>query len=228
VSGTGDTSGAASAGGAPEGRTASREGSTSGGGPASTGGSASTGGFSVGVISDTHGHLYPEVKAALHGVDFIIHAGDVGSPQVLAELRLIAPVTAVRGNCDYDSWALALPVRAELTLAGARLVVGHVGWQVQDWAEAANKATAASAAAAPQVAGAAHSAATGRIDAVIFGHSHQSLLERRSGMLYLNPGSAGPRRFNRPRSVARLVIRAGAPGDVAGRPELEAVIIDLD
>ena len=184
----------------------------------------------MGVISDTHGHLYPEVKAALQGVDFIIHAGDIGSPQVLAELRLIAPVTAVRGNCDYDSWALALPARAELTLAGARLVVGHVGWQVQDWAEAANKAAAASAAAAPPAAGAetAHSAATARIDAVIFGHSHQSLLERRSGMLYLNPGSAGPRRFNRPRSVARLVIRPGAPGDVAGRPELDAVIIDLD
>ena len=134
MSGTGDTSGTASTGGAPEGGAASEGGSASAGGSASTGGS-----FSVGVISDTHGHLYPEVKAALQGVDFIIHAGDIGSPQVLAELRLIAPVTAVRGNCDYDSWALALPARAELTLAGARLIVGHVGWQVQDWAEAANR-----------------------------------------------------------------------------------------
>jgi uncharacterized protein len=199
-------------------------------GTGSAGGSCSAGTpFSVGVISDTHGHLYPEVKAAMQGVDFIIHAGDVGSPQVLAELRLIAPVTAVRGNCDYDSWALALPARAELTLAGARLVVGHVGWQVQDWAEAANKALAASvAAAAPVTDAETVHLTTARIDAVIFGHSHQSLLERRSGMLYLNPGSAGPRRFNRPRSVARLVIRPGAPGDVAGRPELDAVIIDLD
>ncbi len=155
----------------------------------------------VGVLSDTHGHLYPEVRAALAGVDHIVHAGDIGSPQVLAELRAMAPVTAVRGNCDYDAWALALPVRAEATLAGARFAVGHVRWQVE---------------------------AGGFIDVVIFGHSHQPLLERRQGVLYLNPGSAGPRRFNRPRSLARVSVVRAQAGDAFGRPSLEAEIVNLD
>jgi uncharacterized protein len=170
--------------------------------------------ITVGVISDTHGHLYREVREALSGVDHIIHAGDIGASQVLAELRAIAPVTAVRGNCDYDDWALSLPVRADVELGGTRIVVGHVGWQVQEWAEAANRAAAAGGAGAD------------RLDAVVFGHSHQSHLERREGMLYLNPGSAGPRRFNRPRSVARLVIRPAV--GAAGRPGLEAEIVELD
>ncbi len=169
--------------------------------------------LTVGVVSDTHGHLYAEIREALRGVDHIVHAGDIGAPEVLAGLRAIAPVTAVRGNCDYDSWALALPARAELTLAGARLVVGHVGSQAREWAEAAAKA--------PPAAGG------GRVDVVIYGHSHQALLERRLGTLYLNPGSAGPRRFGRPRSLARLVIRLAA-GDASSPPALEAEIVCLD
>jgi predicted phosphodiesterase len=182
--------------------------------------------LTVGVISDTHGHLYPEVKKFLFGVDHIIHAGDIGSQQVLAELKTMAPVTAVRGNCDHDQWAVSLPVRAELTLAGAHLIVGHIGWQVQEWAEAAAKSGAVGEAAwGPGHAG---GSSFGRFDAVIFGHSHQPAIERRLGVLYLNPGSAGPRRFNRPRSLARLTIRSAPPGEAAARPQVEAEILDVE
>lgn len=137
--------------------------------------------FVVGVISDTHGQLPARVKALLQGSDHIVHAGDIGSERVLAELRAIAPVTAVRGNCDLATWSRALPVRAELVLGGIHIVVGHI---------------AAALRVAPES------------QVVITGHSHTASLERRGGVLLLNPGSAGPRRFGRPRTVARLVIRA--------------------
>jgi putative phosphoesterase len=167
--------------------------------------------IAVGVLSDTHGHLYAEVKKLLEGVDHIIHAGDIGASRVLAELKAMAPVTAVRGNCDYDQWALSLPVHTALEVGGARIAVGHVGRQVQQWAEA----------------GAAVSG-TNVFEAVVFGHSHIALVERRAGVLYLNPGSAGPRRFDRPRTMAKLVVRSAAVGDPGVRPHVDAEIYTLD
>ena len=142
----------------------------------------------VGVISDTHGQLPARVKTLLQGSDHIVHAGDIGSEKLLAELRAIAPVTAVRGNCDLEAWSRALPVRAELELEGVHIVVGHI-------------AAALRIAEDSQV--------------VINGHSHMASLQWRCGTLHLNPGSAGPRRFGRSRTVARLVIQP-ATGDRRG------------
>lgn len=152
-------------------------------------------GLVVGVISDTHGFLYPEVKELLAGVDHIIHAGDVCTPALLSELREIAPVTAVRGNCDAGTWRDALPVRAELKLGGVRIMVGHIGGKLRE--EAASRGSR-----------------RGGVDVVIFGHSHQSLVERKDGVLYVNPGSAGPRRHGRPRTVAFLRIEP-APAEAS-------------
>jgi putative phosphoesterase len=140
----------------------------------------------VGVLSDTHGHLYPRVAQLLQGVDHIIHAGDVGSAEVLRALRSIAPVVAVRGNCDSGGWANALPVRIEVELAGVSIVVAHM--------------------ASYQLAGSA-----GHPRVIVSGHSHIALLERREEVLYLNPGSAGPRRFGRPRTLALLEIYTPSP-----------------
>jgi len=141
----------------------------------------------VGVLADTHGHLYPMVKRLLEGVDNIVHAGDIGSSRVLAELAEIAPVTAVRGNCDLDPWTETLPCRAELDVAGAHIVVGHMAGRLD----------------------------AGPADVVITGHTHLAAAEERSGTLYLNPGAAGPARFGRPRTLALLTIEppecAGRP-----------------
>ncbi len=156
----------------------------------------------VGVVSDTHGYLYAEVERAMEGVDHIIHAGDIGSPGVLNALRRIAPVTAVRGNCDHDSWAQALPAMAELELGGVRFLVGHVASHLRSTADA------------------------GRFEAVVTGHTHLVVVETREGTLHLNPGSAGPRRFGRPRTIARVVIRPAQAG-VQGQPHLEAEIVDV-
>ena len=136
----------------------------------------------VGIISDTHGLLRPEAAAALAGADHIVHAGDIGGPEILAALRTIAPVTAVRGNNDRGAWtvAAALADTEVLTLAGHTLYVLH------DLAELDLD---------PQVAGFA---------AVISGHSHKPASTRRNGVLYFNPGSAGPRRFHLPIAVGRL------------------------
>ncbi len=142
-----------------------------------------------GVLSDTHGHLYPTVKRLLEGVDHIVHAGDVGSAHVLAELRAIAPVTAVRGNADAGAWAQSLPAHAEVDIGGARILVGHVAGRLR-----------------------ADSGVSG-FAVVISGHSHMASIEERDGVLHVNPGSAGPRRFGRPRTVARLEI---GPSDGAG------------
>ena len=142
----------------------------------------------VGVLSDTHGHLYPDVKQSLQGVDHIVHAGDIGSARVLTELKAIAPVTAVRGNCDLDAWARPLPTQAGLDLGGAHIVVRHI-------------------ASSPR------SATTGEESGVVItGHTHLAALEERDGIVHLNPGSAGPRRFGRPRTLARLVVHAVPAG----------------
>lgn len=136
----------------------------------------------IGVISDTHGLLRPEAAAALAGADVIVHAGDIGTPEVLVALRTLAPqVVAIRGNVDLR-WAHDLYDVADVTIAGRRLHVLHDLRQL---------------ALDPLADG---------VDVVVSGHSHRPLLERRDGVLYLNPGSAGPRRFRLPVTLARLRI----------------------
>jgi len=140
----------------------------------------------IGVISDTHGLLRPEAVEALRGSDAIIHAGDVGDPAILAKLREIAPVTAVRGNVDRGAWARTLlPEVNVLAIAGVAIYVLHIIEQLDLKPEAAGFA------------------------AVIYGHSHVSKQETKSHVLYFNPGSAGPKRFKLPVSVGRLEIEAG-------------------
>ena len=140
----------------------------------------------VGVVSDTHGLLRREALRALEGSDHIIHAGDIGTAAILAALREVAPVTAVRGNNDHGAWAEALPETALVELGGARLYVIH------------------------DVAALPVDPAALRVAAVIAGHSHKPAATRRGDVLYLNPGSAGPRRFTLPIALATLTVRAGA------------------
>ena len=140
----------------------------------------------IGVISDTHGLLRPEAVAYLEGCDHIVHAGDIGSPGILAELSAIAPVTAVRGNNDTGAWAQALPETQLLTLGEARLCMIH------ELALLDLDLTAA------------------RVQVVISGHSHRPKAEWQGGVLYLNPGSAGPRRFSLPVTIAELRVEEGA------------------
>jgi len=148
----------------------------------------------VGVISDTHGLMRREALAALQGSDLIIHAGDVGNPDVITQLTGIAPTHAVRGNVDNGDWAAGLPL-TELVEVGERLLfVLHAISQLD---------------LDPAVAGFA---------AVVFGHSHQPLIETRQGVLFLNPGSAGPRRFKLPVTVARVAL--------AG-PQMRPEIVEL-
>lgn len=142
-------------------------------------------GLMVGVLSDTHGYLYPEVKALLEGVDHIIHAGDVGSPDVLAGLGAMAPLTVVAGNMDHGPWAGRLPLRTTVDICGVVVLVTHIKPRPLD----------------------RDLELTG-IDVVVSGHTHQPALQEREGVLFVNPGSAGPRRFGRPRSLARLSIGA--------------------
>jgi putative phosphoesterase len=139
----------------------------------------------VGVISDTHGLLRPEAVAFLKGCDRIVHAGDVGDPAILDELSKVAPVTAVRGNVDTAPWAAALAETQVLEVEGVRIHVLH------DLGQLAVRPAAL------------------RIDVVVSGHSHKPLTERRGGVLYLNPGSAGPRRFRLPISIAEITIADG-------------------
>lgn len=136
----------------------------------------------IGVISDTHGLLRPEVAGHFHDVDHIIHAGDIGTPEVIAGLAAIAPVTAIRGNVDTGSWASAFPAEASVTLSGRSFFILH-----------SRKLLSAAPAA-------------GAFDAVISGHSHQPESEIVDGVLYVNPGSAGPRRFSLPVTVAVLSV----------------------
>lgn len=136
----------------------------------------------IGVISDTHGLLRPKALAALLGSDYLIHAGDIGNDAILGQLAGIAPLTVVRGNNDRGDWARAVP-------ATARLQVGHVTiYAVHDIATLPIK---------PADEGVA---------VVVYGHSHRPRIEHKDGVLYLNPGSAGPRRFSLPISVAELIV----------------------
>jgi putative phosphoesterase len=136
----------------------------------------------VGIISDTHGLLRPEAVAALKGSDLIIHAGDVGKPEVIDALREIAPTSVVRGNIDKAHWAQALPTTELVAVGESWFFVLHEISQLD---------------LDPPTAGFA---------AVVYGHSHQPAIETRDGVLFLNPGSAGPRRFKLPVTVARVVV----------------------
>ena len=139
----------------------------------------------IGVISDTHGLLRPEALAALKGSHQILHAGDVGSPEVLEALAHVAPVTAIRGNVDRGRWCARLPETEVIELAGVAIYLLH------DLARLDLR---------PEAAG---------FRVVVYGHSHQPRMEEENGVLYFNPGSAGPRRFKLPLSVGRLKIAQG-------------------
>lgn len=139
----------------------------------------------IGVISDTHGLLRPQAIAALLGSEHILHAGDIDSPGVLAELGKIAPVTAVRGNVDPEVWPTKLP-ETEIAEPGGLII-----YMIHDLSRLDLK---------PEAAG---------IRVVVYGHSHQPKMEEKNGVLYFNPGSAGPKRFSLPVSVGRLVIENG-------------------
>jgi putative phosphoesterase len=149
----------------------------------------------VGIISDTHGLVRPQALAALAGVDHIIHAGDIGGPDVLAALRALAPVTAVRGNNDRQPWAEAIRERETIMVGTATIHVLHDVKELE------------------------LDPVRSRVHAVIAGHSHRPRIEHRHGVLFLNPGSAGPRRFSLPVSIARLRVE---------QDRLEPEIVELD
>ncbi len=148
----------------------------------------------VGVVSDTHGLVRPEMLEALEGSELIIHAGDVGDREVLAALEQIAPVRAVRGNMDRGEFGPQLPLTLVLDVGQLRLHVIHI---LQDLD---------------------FDPATAGFSVVISGHTHEPSISRKRGVLYLNPGSAGPRRFRLPVTSARLAIQGAQP---------EAEIIEL-
>jgi putative phosphoesterase len=149
----------------------------------------------IGLISDTHGLLRPEALAFLEGADRIVHAGDIGDPAIVDALARLAPLTAVRGNNDRGAWAEEFPLYEVVEAGGAFVYVLHD----------LNEIDINPAAAGFRV--------------VVSGHSHRPVAEERRGVLYLNPGSAGPRRFKLPVTVARLRLRGG---------DASAEIINLD
>lgn len=137
----------------------------------------------IGLIADTHGLLRPEAAAALAGCDLIVHAGDIGSPEVVAALGRIAPVAVIRGNVDRGDWARDYPEERVVDVAG------HVLYVVHDLKALDREALPAG------------------VDAVISGHSHQPHIEHGDdGILYVNPGSAGPRRFSLPVALALITV----------------------
>ena len=136
----------------------------------------------IGLISDTHGLLRPEALAFLQGCDHIVHGGDIGGPGILAELAGIAPLTAVRGNNDRDAWADAVPETDLVQVGGVFLYALH------------------------DIAELDIDAASAGVQVVVTGHSHKPSIDRRDGVLYINPGSAGPRRFSLPISVGELIV----------------------
>lgn len=141
--------------------------------------------FRIGLISDTHGLLRPEALAFLEGCDHIIHGGDIGAPGILRELAALAPLTAVRGNNDKESWAESLRESECLQLGEVVVYVIH------DLAHIDIEP------------GGAH------VRVVVSGHSHKPVVEERNGVLYVNPGSAGPRRFKLPIAVGELIVTDG-------------------
>lgn len=151
----------------------------------------------IGIISDTHGLLRPEALKALEGSQHLIHAGDIGKPEILERLRKIAPVVAVRGNNDRGEWAEALPETHTIQLGETRLFVIH------------------DLKSNPAVLKQGYKA-------VICGHSHRPLIADRDGTLVINPGSAGPLRFNLPVTVARLYLEISR-----NEVKVEAEIIEL-
>lgn len=174
--------------------------------------------FRIGLISDTHGLLRPEAVEFLRGCDHVVHGGDIGPPAILDALAAIAPLTAVRGNNDTAAWAQALPETACVVLAGVRLHVLH------DLKRLALDPVA-------------HG-----IDVVVAGHSHRPGIETRAGVLYVNPGSAGPRRFRLPVAAGELLVEdarissrvvvldadppgRGPPGTAAARKRAWAAIL---
>jgi putative phosphoesterase len=134
----------------------------------------------IGVISDTHGLLRPDAIEALAGVDHILHAGDVGDPRILDKLRSIAPLTAIRGNVDVSGICGELPATEAVELGGRLFYLVHALPDLD---------------INPQAAGVA---------VVVYGHSHRPDVQHREGVLYLNPGSAGPRRFELPVTLAKV------------------------
>jgi putative phosphoesterase len=135
----------------------------------------------VGAISDTHGLLRPEVLKLFKSVDLILHAGDIGDPQILEQLTVLAPTIAVRGNNDKGEWARRIPESRQIDVGGISIFMIHD---------------------VKEITASSHSGA----DVILSGHSHKPSIERRGGILYLNPGSAGPRRFKLPVSVARITV----------------------
>lgn len=154
----------------------------------------------IGILSDTHGLLRPEAAAILEGCDHILHAGDIGRPEVIDALTALAPVTAVRGNVDTGTWAADFPEQARVTLGGRKFLILHD-----------RKALDIDAVAAG-------------VDVVVSGHSHRPLIETVDGVLYINPGSAGPRRFRLPIALATLDIRQEA-GPQCLRPRLHELAL---
>ena len=149
----------------------------------------------VGLISDTHGLLRPEAVAFLRGSDVIVHAGDIGDANILSELNAVAPVTAVRGNNDQGPWADAIAESQTLHVGDVSIYVLHDLAQLD---------------LDPVAAG---------VRVVVSGHSHKPAVQTRNGVLYVNPGSAGPRRFSLPIAVAAL--------EIAGR-SVKANVVQLD
>jgi putative phosphoesterase len=144
----------------------------------------------IGLVSDTHGYVDPRLSPALAGVEAILHAGDVGSPAVIAELRRMAPLYAVYGNNDENMGGLGLPLRADFVLGGVRFHLVHQR---------------------------PHARPLPDTQVVVFGHSHRPLVERRDGMLFVNPGAAGRAGFHRLQTIAVLDTRG----------EVEVAIVEL-
>jgi putative phosphoesterase len=139
----------------------------------------------VGLISDTHGLLRPEARAFLSGSDYIVHGGDICDPRILEDLASLAPVTAVRGNNDRGAWAERISETEYLKVGEIFIYAIHDLAQID---------------IDPKAAG---------VHVVVSGHSHRPLVERRDGVLYVNPGSSGPRRFRLPISAGELIVRGG-------------------
>ncbi|RYF33279.1 MAG: metallophosphoesterase [Comamonadaceae bacterium] len=140
----------------------------------------------IALISDTHNLLRPEALAFLAGCDHIVHGGDIGGPDILARLSAIAPLSVVRGNNDHAPWASDIPVSLTVVLGGVAI---HAVHDIADLDLAA--------------------AAGANVRVVVSGHSHKPSLAERDGVLFINPGSAGPRRFSLPISVGELLIDDG-------------------